>query len=174
MHPTRAKVSRPLVIAAALTTTLGIATGVVSLNGADTGSGQRATVANAAAEARPSTTAKKKAAASTKSDCPFSVERPFVQNGRLYARTTITCKKRHDISVIVTLRRPTWIGDTYIAEGRMRLNNWKGTKSLTTSISCNEVSPRTNYTTGATLYDKRFLGYPIEVDGRKSSSAKGC
>ncbi|MFG2334689.1 hypothetical protein ACGFMM_34520 [Streptomyces sp. NPDC048604] len=189
MHLTRARASRPLVVAAALATTLGVATGVSVFNGADSGPGRSTAVANAASESRldttaqnkssesrPSTTARKKSAATTKYDCPFTVERPFVQNGRLYARTTVTCKKRHTIVLTVTLRRPTWLGgSTYIADGKVQLNNWKGTKSLTTSISCNEVSPRTTYTAGARLLDVRFLGYPIEVDDKKSpGGSKGC
>ncbi|WP_328394071.1 hypothetical protein OHS70_05025 [Streptomyces sp. NBC_00390] len=162
-------------IAAALTSTLGVATGVTAFNGTDSSSAQRTTVANAASESRPSTAAQKKSAAGTKGDCPFNVERPFVQNGRLYARATVTCKTKHTIVLNVYLRRPTWIGSTHIAHGRVQLNNWKGTKSLTTSIACNEVSPRTTYTADAVLYDVRFLGYPIEVDEKDSpGGAKGC
>ncbi|MFF9024777.1 hypothetical protein [Streptomyces eurythermus] len=90
---------------------------------------------------------------------------PSVQNGRLYARTTITCKERHTISLTVMLRRPHWpVGTSYIAVGKVRLNNWKGAKSLTTSVACNEVSPRADYSADAILYDKRFLDYLIETD----------
>jgi hypothetical protein len=131
--------------------------------------------ASAKGSAKPTAAAAAKAAGTTKSDCPFTVEKPFVKNGRLYARGTVNCKAKHTITLSIYLRRPNVLGGTsYIAYGKKQLTNFKGKYSHTTSISCNEVSPRTNYFTEAVLNDVRFLGYPIEVDDKMSGAAKGC
>ncbi|CAL9285879.1 hypothetical protein [Streptomyces sp. SudanB182_2057] len=182
-HSTRSRKARPLIVTAVAGALLGGAIALPSTwpLGREAADGERDTVVNAGAARSDTASAgsaadRATAAGSTKSDCPFSVENPFVHNGRLYARTTITCKERHTISLTVTLRRPKWpVGTSYIAVGKVRLNNWKGTKSLTTSVSCDEVSRRTDYSADAILYDKRFLDYPIEVDDQDSpGTSKGC
>ncbi|MDT0612681.1 hypothetical protein [Streptomyces lancefieldiae] len=182
-HSTRSRKARALMVTAVAGALLGGAIALPSTSplGGEAAGGERDTVVNAGAaqsDTASADSAADRAAAvgSTKSDCPFSVENPFVQNGRLYARTTITCKERHTISLTLMLRRPQWpFGTKYIAVGKVRLNDWKGTKSLTTSISCNEVSPRTDYSADAVLYDKRFVDYPVEVDDQDSpGTSKGC
>ncbi|MFG2004763.1 hypothetical protein ACGFNU_36985 [Spirillospora sp. NPDC048911] len=110
---------------------------------------------------------------STKSDCPFSTK-VFVYNGRLYAKTTVNCKKRHTISIHAVLHRKAIIGNSMLASGKKRLHNFKGKANVTASVPCNTVSTKKIFKAYGVLYDIRLAGYPIEVDDASSGYKNGC
>ncbi|WP_143591344.1 hypothetical protein [Thermoactinospora rubra] len=121
----------------------------------------------------PAATAPLVALGNTKNDCPI-VASAFVWGGRLWARTTVTCNKRHSIRIDATLFKKGWLRNYNLAQQHKTLYNFKGTTYVQASVPCNSVSGKRIYWGKATLLDVRLLGFPIEVFDRPTGVIRGC